>query len=467
MPHKFTVEESNQVFFKTTASVPSDTSTSSANISSADTSMDFSQHILEALNDDCLIELLVQKCLGIGDLVQVAATCERLEGIAKRAFRIKYRRNNNFDEIINWSLGKIQTFFQLFGALCETFDLLAFNNHNDRDEIAYLAAYYCKNVLNFRCFGWNNIPISQLKMLSSKVVNFESFGNIRGRILLEDNSTMQQLRMFFGTIDLPQKHFPKLLHLKLDYVRVTQENIARFFELNPQLKKVELIDSPMNCTGYHLEDGIKHLVNLEELAYLKMSIKSQFKSYNCFENLKNLKKVRLWGEKMNMFNILNAMQRGNVPLESLWLDCIVQEEYRDDGIIALICNFKGIQQLILKQQITGRQLVQLIDNLPQLKDIQCELETVNINELTHALQKGKQLRSATIGMCRYHTLDENEYYSGLESISNIAKDRNIRVQMLVTLKYRQPEFVFDANVGKITHDHFTASACKYYDYDEW
>lgn len=469
-----------KMVYKTIPSLPSDAATSSAMTSvptnaianiSENASLDqntthFPHHILEALNDDCLIEILLQKSIGIGDLVEVAATCKRLQAIAKRTFRIKYRRNNNFDEILKWSSEKIERFLKLFGALCETFDLLAFHNHNNRDEISYLAAQYCENVVNFRCFGWRNVDISQLKILCSKATHFESFGDIIGRIILRDNSALQQLRLFFGSVDLPQKQFPELLHLKLDYVRISQENIAGFFRLNPQLKKVELIDSPMNCTGYHLEDGIKHLTNLEELAYLKMSIKSQFRSYNCFENLKNLKKLRLWGEKLNMFNILNAMQSGNVPLESLWLDCIVEEDYRDDGIIDLICHFKGIQQLILKQTITGTQLMQLINNLPQLKDIQCEFETVNCNHLENALRKAKQLRSATIGICRFHTLDENQYYSSLESISTIAKNNNVRVKMLVTLKYRQPEFVFDTIVGKISHENFAATACKFYDYDE-
>lgn len=389
--------------------------------------LQLSHQTLITMNDDCLFELF-KHFTDIEDLLEIGSTCKRFLGIAQQAFRYQFKKSYHFDQMTNWPIKKVERYLQHFGEFCETFDSGVLCNN--QAEVLLLLTKHCKNLRNLRCNKSGRIASSQLKSSFSKLVQLENhLGLFNGTQLFDENASLQKLSLINCEVRLPEQHLPQLQHVKLELTDVYPFNLDNFFYQNKQLIRLELCG-----VRYFLEDAIRHLENLEELKYC---IECCFTSFDCFENLKKLKKLSLSAYNSHLCEILNALHKANAPLEFIMLD---DYNYKP-SIVEAISQFQSIKQVVLKKKDScwlkngifylpenAERLYHLVERMPQLEHITCDLNMFTMEAIRIMLQHSQNLRSAFFTI---HTSEYKSDTSKLKAISAIARDRKIRVEIRV------------------------------------
>lgn len=428
--------------------------------------MDFSGNILDALNDDCLYEIFTRKCIDINDLMEVASTCQRCQWIAKRVFRTRFKHANHFAPMINWPLDKFENYLQLFGEFCEVLDIHVLKC--DQNKLLRLITKYCKNVTDIRCCG--KIDFSEFKQFFSKLINLEySKGTFNGDHLFEDDASIKSLKFCSATVNFPLKKLPNLQHVFLYAVRSTAS--TTFFQLNNQITTLYLNNFIVKS---HLNESLKHLVNLTEFTYWYDRY-NNITNYSCFENMSNLRKLDFILDKDRAYNVLSSLHRGNAPLESL----VVGNFCAHKQTIDLICQYKSIERLVTHCACAFKDVLEVIDNMPQLKHICCDM--FDVENALEILQHSTALQSALFKVTRLDSV------SAIETISQSARANNICVKITSTqsvcvknwwLLLKTPNICLhieiiqnslyfqNANFGEWTHKNFAIRTLSYEQFHE-
>lgn len=105
-------------------------------------------HILNTLNDDCLLELFESPVFSLWDLVTIANVCTRFHGVAKKAFRTKSIDDKEIFRAID--LWRMEEFFCAFGELITSIDLSE-NESTNADIMLWLLLKHCTNITNLEC----------------------------------------------------------------------------------------------------------------------------------------------------------------------------------------------------------------------------------------------------------------------------------------------------------------------------
>lgn len=182
--------------------------------------------------------------------------------------------------------------------------------------------------------------------------------------------------------------------------------MSKFFAKNPQLKCLEIINTPLkwirpNSKRHCSDFGIQHLTDLEEFSYKAYC--RHYSSYDCFGNLTKLKRLRLYvvdNDKSIVRDILKSLLKAEPPLETLWLYCNNFNYYTDKEIVELICQFKSIQRLVLKQCVLNGHLLEILNELPRLKSIYCEFQKTTTQE-ANRLERFRIFLESMFGLVIY------------------------------------------------------------------
>lgn len=411
-------------------------------------------NILQVLNNNCLIEIISQTCIDIGDLVNVASTSTHFQAIARRVFVSKFFRMTHMKEMREWPLNKIEKYFQHFGEYIQHFCLR--KHKYNQNDVLRLIVTHCPNLTSFRCHAWKHIDIELLNKICSKLTYFDWQGRLDGLRIFDTSSSIQHFRFYSSQFELPQMNLPHLLKLQLLFVSIPPDNLIGFLKLNPQLKSLELKNSPLIWReSRNLDEGILPLKNLEEFSF--RHFQEPFNSYECFESLTKLKKLKISVPYVSdaINNIGRSVQRANAPLEAVWLEsrCNDLNTFNFNLNIDTICQFKSVQKMILNRSIKSSQLPRIIASLPQLKNIDCEIEKLHFDaaHIHKALKIANGLHSLVLGTDARH--DECSSISG---ISTEAKNRNIDVELDFLKNSTNEKEVGD----KLCHKRFTVNVSK-------
>lgn len=395
--------------------------------------------ILKSLDDDCLYEILAQSCSSIKDLLEIASTCKTFRRIARQIFTAEFKQNNHYNDMGDWSTAQLEEYFRHFGEFCETFDTKIFNKPK---AVLQLLTIYCANLVNLRCCNLDATEFDLLYELCAKLVQLEYYcGKFEGAHLFDESSPLQKLTLYDCEAELPKRHLFQLQHVNLKSVIISSQNIARFCQLNQQLVQLEL--DCVTLSDNRSKGRTEPLMNLEELSYTGFSKYLIF--YPSFENLIKLRKLQLHGPDSRVYRMLNALHRANAPLESLILRYIDL----DTGIINTICQLKSIKQLKLEEGISSRgfecqNVIQLINNLPQLEDIHCKSKKIKMRDIRNVLQKSYQLNSAWFVITAF---DYEREYSNIGAISTLANNLNIyvKIEIMSDKSVSDKFYIFDAS----------------------
>lgn len=153
--------------------------------------------------------------------------------------------------------------------------------------------------------------------------------------------------------------------------------------------------------------------------------------YPSLENLINLKKLEIHNSELAQIHLtLKAVLNSKAPLKIF----ILRSSFLDAEIINnLLCRIKSIEQIDLihrgrLQEFKYQYVLQIIENLPELKDIRLKYCNIKINEMRSILKHSKQLQSAMF------VIDEFDYSNigwNFKAISTLANTQNVRVQVII------------------------------------
>lgn len=230
------------------------------------------ERMLDLLNNDCLYAILMQAPIGIDELLNIAQTCDRLEVVAKMAFRSKYRDQIYRVQIPDyWTLQKIEAFFRIFGDCCKQFWLLTRPFKVTSAVILWeIIAKYCTAVVDIKISGGTLPEAMKFRSIFSKleVLRMET-STIDLTKIFDTNKNVKVLELHECEITLPSKTFPELKELVLKQCsnRGSSNSVKRFFQRNPQLVQLDMTLNKFERT-FRITDAIKHLVNLEKLTWV-------------------------------------------------------------------------------------------------------------------------------------------------------------------------------------------------------
>lgn len=371
----------------------------------------------EIIDDYCLYEIFMDKCINIKDLAEIASTCPDFLRVAQRVYKSKFKKVEHYEEMENWTLSEMETYLQCFGEFIEEFDT---NSFKDPIDVLYLLAKHCQYLVKLRCVGSLDIDFRKLKMLCSKLEEFEYCnGTFEGRHVFGNKSPLKKLTLYNCDAVLPKWQLPNLKDVKLQLVY--QVGISKFFKRNPQISHLVLC-----CMNYNF-NAIKYLANLEDFSFRAGF--DEIMTFKGFEHLKTLKRLSLNGASTEcIYEVLDGLQKAKAPLDSLTM-----HHYDiNSEIITKICEFKTISVLTFKCELASRDLdsnflIRIINNLPQLKEIICDSVLFEVS-VAHKLliNFSHKLQSAFV---KVDLFNYERDFLDMNAISTISRETKIRVEL--------------------------------------
>lgn len=203
-------------------------------------------HILNRLNDDCLLAIFEAAPLNIMDLAEIAATCRRFRPLA---LRVAAARHNQIDHFYRSAAGPLWRIEQVFRLLGAAFVAIGFDE--DSDIECGMIAEHCPHVRQLRCHMQELQSTGDLYALLGRLEHLDLHVNLTGTCIdlrwwPTDRMPLRRLKITCGTgllgptcpVRLPHGQLTHLLDFHLDHARIAANET--FFVHNPQLEILTL-----------------------------------------------------------------------------------------------------------------------------------------------------------------------------------------------------------------------------------
>ncbi|XP_031638550.1 uncharacterized protein LOC116350768 [Contarinia nasturtii] len=399
---------------------------------------DSPKNILNALNDDCLREIM--KKLHFTTLNSIVNVCLRFDRVGMEAFSNKYlhKKIDIFDLEYNRrpTMAQIEHFLIKFGSRISSLSILnspSIASHNEAERVSLFEMFcrYCKNL--------NSLELSLLYISNETLYEnrpiFEKLKNLRlyfaPSAILDIISVCSKLETLeihtFEEIDYddvfkmklsvmpPKIGLPKLVEARIIPYRSNNHSIDaainRFIELNTKLKVLEI----PGC--FNLDINV--LSELSELKELKINDSIQMQP-----------------------TLLRTLSSTNVQTENLELD-LTYENFTSESlnILANITNLTGLT-IRLHRRLTIDSFIRLLQKLPKMKTLYIKFEKGDYKyfiENKTFLQHTKYLSKLTLEYNHVHRrsfqkfpIDEVHYNEFLE----LVKNRNNGIKLTMNFIFR-------------------------------
>ncbi|XP_031626496.1 uncharacterized protein LOC116342858 [Contarinia nasturtii] len=395
---------------------------------------------LTDLNDDCLLSILEH--MNPVTLTTFAETSDRMNGLARYHFRLKYKCFDFISLIgvnneVNYGMAK--QLFKIFGDLMTSLNLARYLFANQNDNLSY-------DLLNLIKHHCCNLKTLKLEDIFIETQNMQKLNALFEPIetLVLDNCSFQQHNIGFGNM----KHLKKL---KMSEFNCSwKKTIGRNFE---ELEQIEF-DSCHGLLNEYLETFIKANQMLKSLTVtecmyvtsnvfsaissLKQLEEFEFKSSRLAENtiqtdlmhlaaLKNLKVLNLDCMKSSVAQLLQNLVKNSIQIEHLEL----ANGTMNDDTLASINKMKTIKILKLNEiaELTENQVVGFTKELNQLEQLHIKTNAkVTKYSLTAMVQNAVRLSCIKIDSPALH-LDTYTYDMMLASIRK--RDENIKLDLTI------------------------------------
>ncbi|XP_031628120.1 uncharacterized protein LOC116343929 [Contarinia nasturtii] len=289
---------------------------------------DSSHHILNALNNDCIGEIL-DRLNSVIDLLNASKVCQRFQQCAGDCFRSKYsmvRINSDVEPFGKMPHVQMQRVLAAFGHLISSIGWAAYRDRQRDDEIFQSIVRYCRKTL--KC-----LEVSKYDFTLNEQHNFEALENL--------GIYMSQIRIV--SLDVPLKilhvnyymeldenpwflrAFPHLEELYFDSVyALSDDMLTELFSLNPQLQRLEIINCMGMTSNLFISIG-RYVQNLRYLRIrtLRLHENSEDKTHHKniiapFGHLRNLKNLILEENSELSFEVpFEIAAENSLPIETL------------------------------------------------------------------------------------------------------------------------------------------------------
>lgn len=311
---------------------------------------DSSKHILNALDTDCIEEIL-RKISNINDFLRAAQVCQQFQQSAKAVFHSKFQRNTRqpwFQSILSRAQVQLLTirivkreqcltdndlpvdcveeFLCIFGSQLNYLSIYTtLNRENDDNLLKLIAKFAGKSLkglqLNSSVNELNklNVDFGQTQFLALEDISL--VGKIGMRNFKRCSSKLISLRIS-ASLKLTKEpwfiqHMPRLVAVSFMVNEMTDNMLADFLSLNPQLEELDIC-----CWGSSLSASVfsnicKYSKNLNFLDLRIEKLVSE--DMNLLASLLKLTRCHIYNVD-SIDAVINAFARANIPIESLVVD---------------------------------------------------------------------------------------------------------------------------------------------------
>lgn len=333
------------------------------------------------LNDDCLFEIL--KYFHVLDLDAVNRTCKRLHRLGQDVFRLNHTAINiswkHLDKYSNINMAgltyhNLRNLLNSFGSAIRKLNICSMsfkevNRNRLLNLIIGCSSLECLCLTNIRIpakfYEMNKSFFPKLKELSfiSCMLN----DSIK-RVFIQCNQ-LEKLTIASDTELVGMSllvSFPRLVSVSfINNWQLQSKWLGKFFSLNRQLKKVELIKCHDGVSDDIFPVISNELQGLESLSIRLNSFKNFGKNVMSLQSLKHLRELKFNRDSTNISSLIVELAALN-KLETLHLDGGVIDDYLVDALVQC----KNLDTLKLRSipSPKKRLLIELAKNLPKLQD---------------------------------------------------------------------------------------------------
>lgn len=281
------------------------------------------QHILNALNDDCLRTIFESNNLTIDDLCSLGSVCSHFNTIASQVFARKYKDERRSRESLESdSLWKIEEYFRIASIMSIEHSDFSYVN---AAPITGFIVKYCRNLkeLQWTCgYGKSVIELQPIFDNLTHVTLWDVSHHFTAT--LTSNASLEYLKIsgMAANAKMPNLQLPKLIQLELDqlYQAADNESVELFVCLNPQLKSLKIDSTVLDAFGFLR--SADHLQNLEQLHLVHPAETCRGDAYSRYDftewcRLRNLKVLHLEGGGANIKRVLQAIIDTQASLDCL------------------------------------------------------------------------------------------------------------------------------------------------------
>lgn len=271
---------------------------------------------LDALNDDCLRQILKCKALSLADYCSLSQASRRLNGLVKDAFRRRYKGHTFVLQPDKMSFRQWEALLRHFGEYITSIEIVDTSLVFAFEDIMLgMIGYYCRDLRELKCRRL--LAIGQVIGLFARRKPVAAGGE-------EARRPFGQLKRLDYTgeshsrVTMPHMALPSLRDLRLNQFELSIELAdANFFAANKQIERLALCSVNAHC---HIEEILEHLPSLAELQlkccnwHNKGDDDTNFRCFGRLQRLTALTCTNLIG-----FPIIRAMCAARIQLERLTL----------------------------------------------------------------------------------------------------------------------------------------------------
>lgn len=413
-------------------------------------------HILNALNDDCLRAILLQ--LNLLDLTSAANVCIRFNEQAKSVFSTKFKKKLNLNECSHQeAINSLQT----FGALAQSIDVKSktsnLSKSRHENEILTAIAVCCTDAEEA---ALNNAEVSSnLKELILRefhfiielplYIKFDKALSKLERLSLDacyvrDNlnpvlsacAEMRAIHMQSCFLRCDSYFWPKLHKLDelqlIDVASLDYRSINGIVAMNPKLKKFSLVHRYMNWKKT-LPSIVGKLRNLLEMELkVQVLVNDDFaEGIRCLGRLRSLKVLKIKLGSQSAAPLYDVITRNALPIEHMQLI----DGKIDTGIINAMAEMKHLKVLELDNigGLTDEHMIELANGLgSRLEklllngDTAEELTTIGLKKM---LKSATKLSLLTLESTKI-TIDAHDYKTILGTLQK--RQENVKLVIEIT-----------------------------------
>lgn len=401
---------------------------------------DSPQHILNALNDDCLERVFKQ--FKLPDLSVAADVCVRFRVFAVDAFE-KYKNVIKFGHVAEFK-NRPDLFEVMLRNFGSTIHSLSIDKNALKIDAIDLLKMFNKYMPALKDLKLKNFTVDEdlndvhplfakLQTLSMSDCAFSD----GAEELLAPCAELKQLSI--SDVDWDNHcidhTFPKLQEVSITCCSTIDDaEFKKFIASNTTLKKLTIDNNSELKSASIIQSIGQHLKNLVELEIDQEHFegKSQFhKSTLSLGRLSSLKKLTLNYNGLPMKALLKKLAEKAVPLEHLTL----KKGSVDSSAIKSMSELIKLNEIQLEdiKNLTDDHVVELAKELPQLRYITCggsTAEDITTNGLQNVISHAKKLSQLVLKRASSIEIDMADYSKMLNSVQD--RPEKIKLEIEIT-----------------------------------
>lgn len=379
---------------------------------------DSPEHILNALNDDCILSIL-RELTNLRDFLRATEVCTRFQENAKRCFRVLFKQVRVDDSYVtpySITVTDLPSFLPIFGEFMQSLEWLSKENRNqDNINVFEMIAKHSDSLNELMSLGQNLDfnTCSKFKALEAMHITSGAIHNFQSHLKLK-YLVLRQVKI--KNIDWLTKPFPKLRlaeFFKID--TLTDDVLIKFLAHNPQLRRLKLSVCE-NLTSASFEYIAKCVPNLRYFTFASYTehLLQNFNEHVLhLTNLKHLRSLRITTRRFSARPLVEALVEKKTNITDLMIDGA------DTNLAESIQKLKSLKNLILiAPDMSEEILIDFVQQLPVLERIITSCVALTPLGLIRILGQAQKLSTISIS-ANHVTIDAEAYMR----IFPLAKDR--------------------------------------------